>query len=151
MSSTKGRNITMPVEASHAAAEPVTRFASEALTSGIRVQVQPAYLPERSDPGAGQYLFTYHVTVRNEGAEPVMLRSRHWKIIDAHGRRDEVRGEGVVGRQPHLAPGATFQYSSFCQLQTRWGTMEGSFTFLSDQGETVEAEIARFFLVGPTA
>lgn len=147
MSSSKGRNITL-ASAPAIAGEPVARFASEAVTNGVRVQVQPAFLPERSDPGAGQYLFAYRVSIRNEGDAAVTLRSRYWMIIDAHGRRDEVRGEGVVGRQPTLVPGAAFQYSSFCQLQTRWGTMEGNYTFVTDSGEEFSAEIARFYLVG---
>ncbi len=120
---------------------------SVALTSGIRVAVQPRYIPEQSDPSARQWLFSYRIRVSNEGEQTVQLLSRHWVIVDAGGQKEEVRGPGVVGQQPTLGPGQTFEYSSFVPLRTTWGTMEGSYQFRDAQGRSFEAQVARFYLV----
>ena len=124
---------------------------SEACTRGIRVQVQSRPLPDRSDPGNSQWLFTYTITITNEGDEPVQLVSRHWIITDANGRREEVRGSGVVGQQPILSPGETFRYSSFCPLKTAFGSMQGTFQMLGRGGATFDATIAAFRLAEPHA
>ena len=124
---------------------------SEALTRGIRVKVESEFIPERSDPQNGEFFFAYHVTIENRGDEPVRLLSRHWVITDGMGKEQEVRGPGVVGKQPRLAPGETFQYSSACPLTTQIGSMYGSYQMVTDGGETFDAEIAPFTLAIPGA
>ena len=122
---------------------------SDALTEGIRVRVSPSFIPETSDPTIGRFNFAYHVTITNEGREPVTLRRRHWTIVDGDGDRHEVVGDGVVGQQPTLAPGERFEYQSFAPLMTHWGTMEGEFTFERPDQSCFDARIGRFFLVSP--
>ena len=124
---------------------------STAITDGIEVSVRSAFRPDRSTPAQGRYLFTYTVTVRNGGEAAAQLLSRHWIITDARGEREEVRGDGVVGRQPRLAPGESFEYTSFCVLRTPLGQMRGSYTMLREDGRTFEAEIAPFSLAVPSA
>ncbi len=124
---------------------------SDTTTRGIRVKVEPAYLPERSAPSDGSYFFAYRVRIANEGRETVQLLRRHWFITDANGRVEEVEGPGVVGRTPLLAPESTFEYASFCPLPTPFGTMEGTYLMRSSSGEEFEVEIGRFSLVAPTA
>jgi ApaG protein len=124
---------------------------SEAMTRGIRVKVESEFVPERSDPHNGEFFFAYHVTIENHGSEPVRLLSRHWVITDGMGKEQEVRGPGVVGKQPRLAPGEAFQYSSACPLSTQIGSMHGSYRMVTDGGETFEAEIAPFTLAIPGA
>lgn len=124
---------------------------SEALTEDVRVSVQSRYLPERSNPLVREYLFTYRVTIRNEGPEPVRLLTRHWLIRDAHGEPEEVEGVGVVGETPIIAPGEAHVYASFCPLRTEFGTMEGSYGMVRPNGQTFRAEIASFSLCMPTA
>jgi ApaG protein len=124
---------------------------SESLTRGIRVKVESEFIPERSDPQNGEFFFAYHVTIENRGNEPVRLLSRHWVITDGMGKEQEVRGPGVVGKQPRLAPGETFQYSSACPLTTQIGSMYGSYQMVTDGGETFDAEIAPFTLAIPGA
>ncbi len=119
---------------------------SDAVTDGIRVRVTPSYLREQSDPEEGQFLFTYRIRISNEGKIPAKLLSRHWIITDADGGVQEVRGEGVVGEQPRLARGESFEYESFCQLGTTWGTMEGTFMMEREDGVAFEARVARFYL-----
>jgi ApaG protein len=92
---------------------------SDATTRGVRVQVRASYLPDRSAPRQGQYLFSYEVRISNVGDETVQLVSRHWVITDGEGRVEHVRGPGVVGEQPVLSPGASFEYTSFCPLADR--------------------------------
>ena len=120
---------------------------SIAITDGIRVQVESAYMPDRSEPRARRWLFAYTVTIRNEGASPAQLRARHWVIDDADGRSEHVIGEGVVGQQPRLEPGEAFQYSSYCVLKTPHGSMRGTYEMVRDDGATFEADIAPFPLV----
>lgn len=117
---------------------------------GYRVTVQPTYLPDQSDPLLPRYTFAYRITIENTSGPVATLRSRRWTIIDAHGRGEEVEGDGVVGQQPRLRPGDTFTYESFCPLRTRWGTMEGSYRMAGDDGERFEIPIARFLLAVPT-
>lgn len=109
----------------------------------------PRYSPEESDPDAKRFIFAYRVRITHESGPAATLLSRHWIIVDADGERHEVRGEGVVGRNPTLDAGHSFEYASFCPLHTPWGTMEGSYTFTTDDGERFEVAVARFYLVRP--
>lgn len=123
-----------------------TTASSEIVTEGIRVRAEPHYLAERSDPENDQYLFTYRITLTNEGSEWAKLKARHWIIIDSDGKREDVYGPGVVGEEPELEPGASFSYSSFCPLSTNFGTMEGSFSMVRRDGTPFEIRVARFYL-----
>jgi len=122
---------------------------STATTQGIRVSVHSDYRPEQSQPRAGRWLFSYTVRVANEGPVPAQLVARHWIISDAAGGVEEVQGEGVVGRQPRLEPGRSFEYSSYCVLRTPHGSMRGSYRMVRDDGEAFDAEIAPFALLVP--
>jgi len=102
-------------------------FSSEAVTRGLRIHVEPQYDALRSRPSEGLWFFLYTVTLRNEGSETVQLISRHWIITDEENRTEEVRGPGVVGEQPVLAPGESFEYTSGCPLTTPTGTMHGTY------------------------
>ncbi len=124
---------------------------SEAVTDGIRVSVRPSYDPDRSDPAKPEFVFLYRIRIANEGRDAVQLLSRRWRIVDAQGRANEVEGEGVIGNQPRIEPGQTFQYESWCPLRTVWGTMEGTFTMRRDDGEQFEVQVARFYLAPDTA
>ncbi len=121
-------------------------FESEAVTRGIRVHVQSFFVEERSAPADGEWFFAYRVTISNEGHETTQLVSRHWVITDGDGSEDEVRGPGVVGEQPVLGPGESFQYTSACPLATPFGTMRGSYQMVTSGGEAFDAEIAPFAL-----
>jgi ApaG protein len=120
---------------------------SDTVTEGIRVQAAAQYLEGESEPDQRQYLFAYRIRIRNEGTRRARLKSRHWIIVDADNHREDVRGPGVVGKTPLLAPGESFEYSSGCPLRTPWGTMEGSYTMERDDGTSFEAMVGRFFLV----
>ena len=121
----------------------------ERITRGIRVAVQPAYLEDQSDPDEGQYLWSYTVTIENNGPETVQLMSRYWHITDGVGHIQEVRGPGVVGAQPVIAPGQRFQYTSGCPLPTASGHMVGRYQMKAASGEDFEAEIPPFILESP--
>ena len=127
----------------------VAESTSSALTNGIRVSVRSQYLAEQSAPELDRYVFAYTVAIANEGHHPAQLRTRHWVITDAHGKIEEVRGDGVVGEQPRLVPGQSFQYTSGCVLTTPLGTMHGSYQMWHDDGSWFDAEIAAFSLVMP--
>ena len=122
---------------------------SQAVTRGIRVDVESQYDPSRSRPQAGQWFFLYTVTIVNQGSETVQLKTRHWVITDELGRVEEVKGPGVVGEQPVLAPGERFRYTSGCPLPTSTGTMHGSYQMVTREGEAFDAEIAPFVLSEP--
>jgi ApaG protein len=125
---------------------------SETITRGVRITVRPRFVPEQSDPDKGQWLFAYHITIRNQGEQPVQLLSRHWIITNGEGHVEEVRGAGVVGYQPLLKPGEEFQYTSGCPLTTPVGTMHGEFNMvLPDTGEKFDAKIEPFRLAVPKA
>ena len=124
---------------------------SDTSTRGVRVEVRSAYLPERSSPGDSQYLFAYRIRITNAGEETVQLLSRHWIITDGDGRTEHVRGPGVVGEQPVLEPGGSFEYTSFCPLPTPIGSMHGTYQMVTAGGSAFEAEIAPFSLAVPTA
>ena len=112
----------------------------------IDVRVVPRYLPEQSDPLQENYGFAYTITLSNLGDASAQLISRHWIILDADGHREEVRGLGVVGQQPLLKPGEGFEYTSGCRLHTPTGTMEGSYRFVREDGESFDVPIPRFVL-----
>ena len=124
---------------------------SNAITRGIRIQVASQYLPERSSPPDGQYFFTYHVRISNEGTERARLVTREWIITDSDGDVQRVTGPGVIGEQPVLGPGDAFEYSSFCPLKTSVGSMQGSYQMETDEGDTFDAVIAPFTLAVPHA
>jgi ApaG protein len=115
----------------------------------IRVDVATSYVEEQSSPGESRFVFSYTITIRNEGTAPAKLLTRHWIITDANGRVQEVAGEGVVGEQPYLLPGQGFRYSSGAILETPVGTMQGKYHMVSDEGEHFEAPIAPFRLAMP--
>ncbi len=115
----------------------------------IIVEPEVRYLPEQSDEVASRYVFAYTITIRNTGTEPAQLISRHWVITDADGRVQEVRGLGVVGEQPHLAPGAVHRYTSGTAIATPVGTMSGSYQMVADDGTRFEAPIPEFTLSVP--
>ena len=115
----------------------------------IQVDVQTQYIPEQSDPEQHRYVFSYTITIRNEGNVPAKLLTRHWIITNADGKTQEVRGEGVVGEQPHLKPGDGFRYTSGTVLETPVGSMQGSYQMVADDGVKFDAEIAPFSLSMP--
>ena len=120
-------------------------------TDGVRVIVKAAFWPERSSPDNNQWAFTYAVTVKNEGTRAATLRARHWVITDANGRVEEVRGEGVVGKQPRLEGGDSFEYTSWAMLRTPFGTMRGEYLMERIDGSRFEAKIGEFVLTQPNA
>lgn len=125
---------------------------SDTTTRGLRIQVRPQYLAEQSNAAAGRWLFAYEITLHNHGDEAVQLLNRHWVITNGEGAVDEVRGPGVVGQQPVLAPGDAFTYTSGCPLDTPVGTMHGEYEMLVvATGERFEAVIAPFRLAVPSA
>lgn len=115
----------------------------------ISVTPVTQYVPDQSDPVAGRYVFAYTITIRNVGNIPAQLVSRHWIITDAEGQVQEVRGLGVVGHQPLLKPGESFEYTSGCALATPVGTMQGSYQMVAEDGTQFEAPIAEFTLAMP--
>ena len=119
---------------------------SEAVTEDIRVEVLSQYSPENSRPGEGEWVFQYTVRITNLGRETVQLLSRHWVITDGFERIEEVRGPGVVGAQPVLAPGESFKYSSWCPLKTPTGVMRGEYQMTTAEGRRFDIDIAPFAL-----
>ena len=125
---------------------------SDTTTRGVRILVRPRFVPEQSDPENGQWLFAYHITIRNQGEQAVQLISRHWVITNGEGKVEEVRGPGVVGYQPVLKPGEEFEYTSGCPLTTPVGTMHGEFNMIVQaSGEKFDAKIEPFRLAVPKA
>jgi ApaG protein len=119
---------------------------SDTTSDGIRVRVGAQFVPEQSDPDRQSFVFAYRVVIENVGQTPAQLLDRHWIIVDSLGEQREVRGPGVVGEQPTLGPGERFEYVSGAQLETEWGSMEGSYTFVRPDGAKFVARIGRFFL-----
>jgi len=115
----------------------------------IHVEVETTYVEEQSNPGDKRFVFSYTITIRNEGPGPARLLTRHWIITDANGNVKETRGEGVVGEQPYLKPGQGFRYSSGAVIETPVGTMQGSYQMLADNGQQFDAPIAPFRLAMP--
>lgn len=120
-----------------------------ATTRQIRVTVRPIYLDDQSAPNDSHFVWAYHVTIENLGKETVQLRGRHWKITDARGERHEVRGPGVIGEQPTLEPGDTFEYTSGTPLATPSGIMAGTYQMENERGEMFDIEIPAFSLDSP--
>ena len=124
-------------------------FPYEATTGGITVRVAVSYLSEQSQPAHGRWFWSYHIRIENDGETPVQLLSRRWIILDGRGSRHEVEGEGVVGDQPVIDPGESYDYVSGCPLQTPSGSMEGSYGMIDADGEDFDAAIPRFPLLAP--
>jgi ApaG protein len=120
-------------------------------TRSIKVTVRPFYLDQHSEPDESRYVWAYHVVIANEGGETVQLRNRHWEITDALGRLQEVRGPGVVGEQPVLKPGQSFEYTSSCPLTTSSGFMVGDYEMETPTGETFLIRVPAFSLDSPQA
>lgn len=112
----------------------------------ILVEVQTRHLPEESTPEQGLYVFAYTITITNTGELPAQLISRSWNVNDANGHTEKVRGLGVVGQQPLLQPGGTFEYTSGTRLRTPTGTMHGSYFFVAEDGERFDVDIPMFVL-----
>jgi ApaG protein len=124
---------------------------SDTTTRGIRIEVRSEFLPERSSARDGSYLFQYHVRVSNVGSQSAQLIAREWIITNADGEVERVKGPGVVGEQPVLPPGSSFEYTSFCPLKTAVGSMQGSYQMVTADGERFDAMIAPFTLAVPNA
>jgi len=116
----------------------------------ISVEVTPSFIEEQSRPDQGHYVFSYTVTIINDGSMPARLLTRHWIIKDAMGGIQEVKGDGVVGEQPYLKPGEGFQYTSGTMMKTASGSMTGSYHMIADDGYHFEADIPEFYLLAPT-
>ena len=130
--------------------QPLHASTSEAVTNNVRVEVESQYASEHSQPFQNQWFFYYTIRITNESDETVQLLSRHWIINDAGGHVEEVRGPGVVGDQPVLAPGESFQYTSGCPLKTSTGVMHGTYQMVvTDGGKRFDVEIAPFALHEP--
>lgn len=124
-------------------------FSVSATTEMVTVYVHPIYRAEDSDPEAGHWLWHYHIRVENGGGVAVQLIDRHWIIIDGKGMRRDVMGDGVVGEQPLIAPGESFDYVSGCPLTTPWGSMQGRFGMVDSGGRRFEVAIPHFHLLSP--
>ena len=120
-----------------------------ATTKAIRVSVKPIFLDDQSTPSEDHYVWAYQVTIENTGGETVQLLNRHWRITDAHGRMQEVKGEGVVGEQPRLGPGELFEYTSGTPLTTPSGLMMGSYEMEDEGGQRFDIDIPAFSLDSP--
>ncbi len=120
-----------------------------AVTRAIEVSVRPVYLDGQSTPDEGHYVWAYQVRIENFGSETVQLINRYWRITDAHGRVEEVRGPGVVGEQPVLAPGVTFEYTSGTPLSTPSGIMVGHYGMVTEDGQSFQVDIPAFSLDRP--
>jgi ApaG protein len=122
---------------------------SESNPYDVKVNVKTMYIPEQSDPHTDRYVFAYTITIQNEGSVAAKLLTRHWIINDANGNVQEVHGEGVVGEQPYLKPGESFQYTSGTVIETPVGSMEGSYQMLAEDGTPFDAQIPAFTLSLP--
>lgn len=124
-------------------------FHEEAETRGIVVRVSVSYLPEQSEPQRGRWFWAYHIRIENEGPVTVQLLTRHWIITDGRGARHTVEGEGVVGEQPLIDPGGSFDYVSGCPLSTPTGAMQGSYHMIGEDGTAFDVAIPKFALTAP--
>ena len=129
--------------------QPLHASTSEAVTNSVRVEVESQYAPEHSQPFQSQWFFYYTVRITNESDDTVQLLSRHWIITDSNGQIEEVRGPGVVGEQPVLAPGERFEYTSGVPLPTASGFMTGRYQMVSESGERFEIDVPTFSLDSP--
>ena len=121
-----------------------------AITRKIEVTVEPAFMPDRSAPDRGQFFWSYTIVITNTGGETVQLKTRHWIITDATGRKQEVRGPGVIGEQPVIAPGERYEYTSGVPLPTSSGFMTGRYQMVSESGEQFEIDVPTFTLDSPS-
>lgn len=124
-------------------------FPNAAETQGVTVRVAVSYLADQSEPGRGRWFWAYHIRIENAGAQAVQLLTRHWIITDGRGQRHSVEGEGVVGEQPVIEPGGSFDYVSGCPLATPTGNMQGTFRMMVADGSSFDAEIPKFALLAP--
>ncbi|MBC7370585.1 MAG: Co2+/Mg2+ efflux protein ApaG [Bdellovibrionaceae bacterium] len=120
-------------------------------TTDIQVAITTNYVPQESKPEQSYHFFAYKISITNKGRSEAQLMSRHWVITDALGRTEDVRGPGVVGLQPKIKPGQTFEYESACPLHTSSGTMRGTYQMIGAGGETFTVEVPEFFLIAPQA
>ncbi len=118
-------------------------------TDTVEIKAISRFLPDQSDPSANRYVFAYHITISNHSEQTVKLLTRHWIITDAEDKVQEVRGEGVIGQQPVLRPGESFEYTSGCSIATPVGTMKGSYFMEADDGRQFDAPVAEFTLAMP--
>lgn len=121
----------------------------EKITDSVVVKVRPTYLEEQSSPENNHYVWAYHVTIENQRRETIRLRARYWRITDARGSTQEVAGEGVVGEQPFLDPGGTYEYTSGAPLTTPTGFMSGAYTMEDAAGKRFRVDIPAFSLDSP--
>ncbi len=129
--------------------QPLHANTSEAVTNSVRVEVESQYAPEHSHPLQHKWFFHYTVRISNEGPDTVQLLARHWIITDATGQTEVVKDKGVVGKQPVLRPGESFEYTSGCNLDTSTGVMRGSYQMITEEGDAFDVEIAPFALHEP--
>lgn len=115
------------------------------------IRVKVVYVPAESRPEKAYHFFAYKISITNNGSSSAQLMSRHWIITDSSGHKEEVRGPGVVGIQPKIQPGQTFEYDSACPLNTSTGSMKGTYHFVGENGETFSVEIPEFYLIAPSA
>lgn len=124
-------------------------FPHVAETRGISVRVSVSFLAEQSEPQRGRWFWAYHIRIENDGDQPVQLLTRHWIITDGRGARHAVEGEGVVGEQPLITPGGSYDYVSGCPLSTPTGSMQGSYHVVGEDGEGFDIAIPKFALTAP--
>jgi ApaG protein len=124
-------------------------FPSSETTRGVTVRVSVSYLPEQSEPARGRWFWAYHIRIENDGEGAVQLLTRHWIITDRRGARHSVEGEGVVGEQPLIAPGSSYDYVSGCPLATPAGSMQGSYRMVGEDGAIFDVAIPKFALTAP--
>ncbi|WP_374030638.1 Co2+/Mg2+ efflux protein ApaG [Bdellovibrio bacteriovorus] len=117
----------------------------------FQITAKVVYVPTESRPSEGYHFFAYKIAITNTGTTPAQLMSRHWIITDALGKKEEVRGPGVVGLQPKIQPGQTFEYDSACPLTTSTGSMVGRYFFVGESGESFSVEVPEFYLIAPLA
>lgn len=127
----------------------MNKVSSENITEGIKIIADPVYQPYHSSEKEKRFLFSYEITIINESAVGVTLRSRMWKVINSDGEEKIIRGEGVVGEMPFIAPGESYKYTSFSILDTPFGTMEGFYILQREDGDLIQAQISRFYLTAP--
>ena len=121
----------------------------EAISHDFRVTAISRFMPERSNQDIPVFFFAYWITIKNQGVKPAQLLNRYWHIMDADGRVNEVKGEGVVGEQPLIYPGQSFEYNSFCPLSTNFGFMKGHYEMQREDKNTFQVEIPQFRLATP--
>jgi ApaG protein len=121
----------------------------QAVTKNIKIEVEPSFVQDQSDPQQAYYFFSYRVRITNESQGTVQLISRHWIITDGFGQVEEVVGPGVIGQQPTLKPSESFEYTSFCPLATPTGSMQGKYVMVDPKGAEIEVQIPLFILAEP--